>query len=81
MSLALSGGQSAEAQKEIEDGFIVVETNYRVGAPKTRQTPSMSKSQQQKIGLSLDGVWSVASVGTRIPAVGCSKVVPMLSHH
>ena len=30
LSLALSGGQSAEAQKEVTDGFILVETNYKV---------------------------------------------------
>lgn len=32
LSLALSGGNSSEAQKEVTDGFILVETNYKVVA-------------------------------------------------
>jgi hypothetical protein len=32
LSLALSGGNSSEAQKEVTDGFILVETNYKVAS-------------------------------------------------
>ena len=32
LALALSGGQSAEVQREVAAGFVVVETNFRVGA-------------------------------------------------
>ena len=30
LCMALSGGQSTKAQQEVVDGFIVVESNYRV---------------------------------------------------
>ena len=30
LALALSGGPSTEAQKEVAEGYVIVETNYRV---------------------------------------------------
>ena len=37
LALALSGGQSAEVQREVAAGFVVVETNFRVGAQAATQ--------------------------------------------
>ena len=31
LALALSGGPSSEVQQEVAEGYVIVETNYRVG--------------------------------------------------
>lgn len=30
LALALSGGPSSEVQQEVSEGYVIVETNYRV---------------------------------------------------
>ena len=41
LALALSGGPSCEVQQEVAEGYVIVETNYRVCSLKTHNSTKM----------------------------------------